>query len=398
MKYSMELRLEPAEHFLHVSGKIEEAEGSCFYLNENFTLLKARSGGKEIPFIMEKEMPRPPFDQVSRPVFFHTESREIEFEYEGYLPEAIAEVNRISRDEVELASYSGWYPKPDHIDTVFDFEVKLSLPEGYEVVSNGRCLPDGRIVSIVPDFDIAIFASPLLKRFTREEGQAKISFLCPADMLPQMERRAKEILWANRFFTEKFGALSNQADKVELVNVFRPSGGWGYKRGNASFVSADWGRKEQRYQGDFHELAHGWWSVASIQTNDWINEGGAEFSAFSAARALYGEEYAKRQVEEYLKGIREAKEETSIVDTGPDSPERYVNHYYKTTVMYLRAQERFGGERVFGLLKKVFQTYQKTRNADTAGFLSLCDGDMRSFFEPYLFEKSWKRAMLEPSV
>ncbi len=398
MKYTMELTLEPARHFLHVLGKIEAAEGGCFYLNESFTLLRAESGGRKIPFVMEKGMPHPPFDQVSRPVFFHTENREVEFEYEGYLPGAIAGVNQISRDEVELASYSGWYPKPENPDIVFDFEIKLSLPEGYEIASNGRCLPDGRIVSAAPDFDIAVFASPILKRFTCEEEQAKISFLCPADMLPQMERRAKEILWANRFFAEKFGGLSNQADKVELVSVFRPSGGWGYKRGNASFVSADWGRKEQRYQGDFHELAHGWWSIASVQTNDWINEGGAEFSAFSAARALYGEAYAEQRVEEYLKEIRESGGKTSIVDTGPDSPERYVNHYYRTTVMYLRAQERFGAERVFGLLKKVFQTYQNTRNADTAGFLSLCDSDMRPFFERYLFAKNWEQEVRDPSA
>lgn len=390
MKYYLELRIEPENHFLHVSGKIEDAESSRFYLNENFTLLHAESEGSEIAVTMEKDQPHPAFDSVSRPIVFDTAATEISFEYEGFLPERIADVNQIDADVVELASYSGWYPKPKELDTLFDFEVELHLPAGYEIASNGRCEEDGRIVSTAREFDIVIFASRLVKRFTYEAGAVKCSFLCPPDLLPQMESRAEDILWANRFFTEKYGALSGQGGASEIVSVFRPNGGWGYKRGNASFVSAEWGRKEKQYQGDFHELAHGWWSIANVRTNDWINEGGAEFSAFSAARARYGEEYGKQQVKKYLEEIESSDSETSIVEVGPDSPDRYLNHYFKTTVMYLLAQKRFGEERLFGLLRQVFQTYQNTQEATTEGFLALCDAEMKPFFEECLFARDWK--------
>lgn len=199
------------------------------------------------------------------------------------------------------------------------------------------------------------------------------------------------MIWANRFFTEKFGGLSHRAGGTEIVSTFRPGGGWGYKRGNASFVSVEWGRKEKQYQGDFHELAHGWWSIANVQTDDWINEGGAEFSAFSATRRLYGEKYAAKKIAEYLEEIGKSDGKVSIVDTSADSPDRYVNHYFKTTVMYLGAEKRFGEERVFALLRKVFQRYRDARDAATEGFLSLCDSDMRPFFEQYLFADDWSK-------
>lgn len=217
MKYCLTARIDPAKQFLHVSGRIEDPESGLFYLNENFTLLYAGSNGKAVSAVMERDKPHPAFDTVSRPVLFHTDGDDIEFEYEGYIPEKIADV----------------------------------------------------------------------------------------------------------------------------------------------------------------------------RTNDWINEGGAEFSAFSAARRLYGEEYGKQQTEKYLKGIREAGGGASIAETGPDSPDRYVNHYFKTTVMYLAAQREFGEERLFGLLKKVFEAYRESRDATTEKFLALCDGDMRAFFEKYLFTTDW---------
>jgi len=392
MRYDLDVSIEPASHYLHVRGKIEGAGSNTYYLNENFTLLGAWSMGEKIGFTMDKNRPRPAFDSVSRPVFFDTENHEIEFEYEGTIQGIIVDVNQISEDIVELASYAGWYPKPGNPDAVFDFQVDLHLPEGYEIASNGKCMDGGRIVSTAKEFDIAVFASNRLERFTYEKDNVVCSFLCPSDMIPQMKQRAEDLLWANRFFTEKFGDLSDQAGGTEIVSTFRPGGGWGYKRGNVSFVSAKWGRKEKQYQGDFHELAHGWWSIADVTTaNDWINEGGAEFSAFSAARRLYGGEYAEKKIAEYLEEIDNSDGRISIVNTASDSEYRYLNHYFKTTVMYLNAEKVFGEERVFALLREVFRRYRDTCNATTECFLALCDSDMKLLFERYLFADDWSK-------
>lgn len=389
MKYHLDVSIEPSKHYLHVKGRIENACSNTFYLNENFTVLRTSSNGQSIAFFMDKEQPHPPFDMVSRPIAFDTPNDTIEFEYEGIITEPIAEVNQIDEHTIELASYSGWYPKPEILDTLFDFAVELHLPEGYEIASNGRCMENGRVVSTVPSDDIVIFASNAVERFTYESGNVKCVFLCPSDMIEQMEHRAEELVWANNFYTEKYGTLDTGSG-TEIISVFRPSGGWGYKRGNASFVSADWGRKDHHYQGDFHELAHGWWSIANIEKEDWINEGGAEFSAFSAAKQLYGPEYAESRYAEYLAEIEKADCHVSIVDTDNLSEYRYLNHYIKTTVMFVNAQKAFGEDRVFALLRDVFQKYKETRGAAAEGFLALC-GDMRPFFEKYLFAVDWEK-------
>ncbi len=209
----------------------------------------------------------------------------------------------------------------------------------------------------------------------------------PIAEVNQIDEHTIELVWANIFYTEKYGTLDTGSG-TEIISVFRPNGGWGYKRGNASFVSADWGRADRHYQGDFHELAHGWWSIADVIKEDWINEGGAEFSAFSATQQLYGPEYAEKKYGEYLAEIEKSDCNVSIVDTDNLSEYRYLNHYIKTTVMLVNAQKAFGEDRVFALLRDVFQKYKGNRNAATAGFLSLC-GDMRPFFEKYLFAVDW---------
>ncbi len=388
LKYDLDVSIEPAKHYLHVKGRIEGIDGAL-YLNENFTLLHTSSNGQNISCSMDREQPHPPFDMVSRPITFGTSNDTVEIEYEGVIAETIAEINQIDAHTVELASYSGWYPKPKILNTLFDFAVNLHLPKGYEIASNGRCMENGCIVSAAPSDDIVIFASDQVERFAYQSGNVRCTFLCPSDMLGPMEHRAKELVWANNFFTEKYGALDTDGG-TEIVSVFRPSDGWGYKRGNASFVSSDWGRADCHYQGDFHELAHGWWGIANITKDDWINEGGAEFSAFSAARQLYGLEYAEKKYAEYLAEIEKVNCNVSIVDTDNLSEYRYLNHYIKTTVMFVNAQKNFGEEKVFGLLRDVFQQHKGNRSATTEGFLSLC-GDMRPFFEKYLFAADWKK-------
>ena len=395
MKYFLKVTIEPSSHYIHVKGKIEDMPGNTLYLNENFTILWVKADNRDATFTMDKTAPHPEFDQVSRPVLFETESKSIEFEYEGCIDEVIFDVNQIDEDLVELASYAGWYFKPD-LGTVFDFDVVLNLPPGYELASNGTIHFPNHITSSDSDTsDIVLFASNQVKRVVFDEGVIKLVFLCPDEMLPNMERRAKDIAKANAFFTEKFGEITVRPANEEIISVFRPRGGWGYKRGKATFMSSEHSKNKTEFTGDIHELAHGWWSIANVATNDWINEGGAEFSAYAASKLLYGSTYAEQLVKKYIDGIHKTESETSIVDTTSASPDRYVNHYYKTTMMLIKASKLFGEEAVFSLLKNLYQRYAGTRNATTEGFLALCNPEMRAYFEKMLVAVDWKDIDLE---
>lgn len=390
MNYCLGICIDPLNHTLYVKGKIKNSVCHEYYLNENFVILGAWSKGEKIPFRMQREEPHPAFDVVSRPVIFETQNDEVEFEYEGKIPEMIADINHIDQHIIELASYSGWYPKPKDSTAVFDFALTVKFPDGYEVASNGKCLDGGKIRSITKENDIVLFASDLVKRFEYIAGSVTCTFLCPSYLIPKIEQWAKNLVTANELFSQTFGRRDT-GDGTEIVSVFRPRGGWGYKRGNATFRSAEGDGKEDQDPEDFHELAHGWWCIANVETDDWINEGGAEFSAYLASKEILGENYAWRYRAQCMDKIRGSVDHTSIADTDYKSASRYLNHYIKTTVMYLNAQKQFGDERVFGLLKKVYTNYKNTRNATTSNFLSLCDKDMQNFFRTYLFATDWNQ-------
>ncbi|WMJ22472.1 hypothetical protein RBG61_10805 [Paludicola sp. MB14-C6] len=389
MKYFLEVYFEPIRHYIHVKGMIHNSVSNKFYLNENFTILNATSKCEKIAFHMNKEQPHPAFDKVSRPIIFDTENNEIEFEYEGTVPEIIADINQIDENIIELSSYSGWYPKPANFEVDFDFELNIKLPKGYEVVSNGKIVDYEHIISVQKETDIALFASNEVERYEYDESNVKCTFLCPSEMIEQLEQRAKDIIQANKIFVETFGNLDMKSGVTEIVSVFRPRGGWGYKRGNVTFLSAELGKKEKQYKYDYHELAHGWWKIANVTTDDWINEGGAEFSAYVAAKHIYGAPYAQKYISNCIEEITKSNDNVSIVDTDYQSQQRYLNHYIKPTIMHINAQKIFGDKRVFDLLKKVFTKYQNTQNATTYDFLSLCDDDMRIYYEKYLFANDW---------
>ena len=57
-----------------------------------------------------------------------------------------------------------------------------------------------------------------------------------------MSNRAKDIAKDNSYFKEKFSEIQIQSAKKEIFSVFRPRGGWGYKRGNATFMSCEFNK------------------------------------------------------------------------------------------------------------------------------------------------------------
>lgn len=394
MKYWLDIKIEPCRHYIKVKCKITDKNSDTFYLNGNFDILSAYSDGNKIAYKMDKTAPHPDFDNVSYPVIFNTEADNIEIEYEGFITEIIADINQIDEDIIELASYSGWYPKSKSLKSIFMFDIRLTLPDGYELISNVEIHDYSHIISTSSQDDIVIFASNKIKRYIFNHGDMKLIFLAPEDMCDGLAKRASDTAEANRFFTEHFGDIFGKSGKNEIVSVFRPRGGWGYKRGNASFMSCEWGKNETKFKVDFHELAHSWWGIADCSSNDWINEGGAEFSAFSAAKYIYGEQYACSIIQDYISQIRKSVDEEAIVDSTPDSQYRYLNHYIKTTVMFVKACEQFGEKSILDLLKKLYVKFAAESNATTNEFLNLCNPDMRDFFAKLLFEKGWKKINL----
>lgn len=415
MHYKLQAVIRPDQHFVKVSGVlsgVEEQQGR-FYLNENMEILSASADGQEIAFVMDREGERQPVDTVSRPVTFDNRGETFGLSYQGILPDVMAEVNGVQEGLVELCYYSGWYPKPARMGEMFTYALDLVLPKDYEVAANGNIeeysapeikTPDTplldtlrpeekcvRIVSAGPVEDIAIFASNHVKRLHYCLKGLDMTFLCPEEFVEGIEKRAGDIADANHFYVEKYGELPANSAASQIVSVFRPAPGWAYKRNHVSFLSADQLKEDNgQYRLDFHELAHGWWSVGDKEKADWINEAGAEFSAYAAAKAIYGPAFTEPYLADCRHKILEAGSVESIMASGFGSPYRGLNHYTKTTMMYILAAGRFGEERMFALLRRLYQEFQETKNAVTDDFLCLCDTDMRQFFVTALFAEDWE--------
>ena len=191
--------------------------------------------------------------------------------------------------------------------------------------------------------------------------------------------------------------------------VYSPRSGWGYSRIPMFVVSEEYGLSltghefglARDFHGNGHELSHFWWMIANPDLpDDWINEGLAEFSAFRLSKFFYGEEFAKELIQEYQKHAVESGTETSIVETEADSPDRYINRYEKTTLLFIEARHRFG-DRLDQVFKSLYSTFRGTREATTEAFFEAVkehlgdEGDR--FFREGLHRKNWS-AMSESAI
>ena len=439
MKYDLNIKIIPKEHYIKVKGSITDISipngVNVFYLNENFKINRLTSNQKDIEFRHDKDKPCPLYDVTSRPVILKTPAKELEFEYDGYIPEITNYINQIDEDIVELSSYSGWYPKEimftDNTETFepridggnFEFKLTVELPSEYVFTANGEVknIDNSSDVSIYnvssygDDFDIAVFASNKVIKIEKSLNDITVSSICPPIMEKKNTLKLDKLIEGQERITELLG---KPIKKQSMCFINRPRGGWGYMR--TAFVSMpgiadendewfkDLSEKSMTLSigGDLHELAHGWWSIASsTDCNDWINEGGAEFTMLAVLKDMLKLEDYSSLIEkhEYIKHINELASESAISETKTEEWDaRYENRYEKTAIMYIGAEIRFGRENLFKFLREFYEQNKTVRTANTAKFLDVCEKvlgeEAREYFNWLLNAKGWKSIDIQKDI
>ncbi len=126
--------------------------------------------------------------------------------------------------------------------------------------------------------------------------------------------------------------------------------------------------------------------------DDWINEGLAEFSALRISGDLFGKAFAEMRSGEYQQNARESQTPDAIAETQNSSPDREVNRYDKTTLLFLEAQRRFGQESLDRVFKALYTRFAETHNATRASFLEevvkQMGKDAETFFREALYRKN----------
>ena len=413
MKYNLNVKIIPKEHYIKVEGNIQDIEHengvSQFYLNENFKISKLSCKGNDVEYIHDKDAPRPLYDLISRPVILKTPvNGELEFEYEGCIPEITNDINQIDEDIVELAIYSGWFPK-NLIDKDFEFKVIVELPAEYILSANGKITEVESdkskkiyaIDSYGEGIDIVLFASNKVVNCEKSADGVSIRCVCPPNMKNFMIQKIDALIEAQRRVSSLLGKI---AEEYSMCFTYRPRGGWGYGRGSLVMMPGGDGDEEMimtgspadHIGGDLHELAHSWWCIASFDTEDWINEGGAEYTMISTLKDMLGHEDYFELIGklEYIKHITELESDFAISETRTDEWDaRYVNRYEKTAIMYIGAELRFGKANLFKFLREFYEQNKIGRNATTERFLDLCEKIMgkeaREYFNWLLSAKGW---------
>ncbi len=407
--YRIKVRIEPALHRLEAETWIQQPPSSRFYLQKGFTLRQATVEGRAVKFHTDSSAARSMFAQLGTPTVVEAENpRQLYLKYDGEIKEAIWECNMMGPDLVELALYSAWFPLFEGWKE-FSFEMEANTPASYQATTNSQLQKQwkelGRTVtswtSYAPGIDMVLFASPRLheQKGGSKDFQAEVYYdrLSPDVMKTMLERLLKA--------KERLSSLYGPPQvKGMLRLVYSPRNGQGYSRIPLIIVSEERTKQSlseqlgeaRDFRHNCHELAHFWWILADPNTpDDWINEGLAEFSAFRISEEIFGKGFAEMRLGDYRQNASESKTSEAIAETEQSSPDREVNRYDKTALMFLEAQRRFGAEPLDKVLRALYLRFAGNHQATTALFLDEVERQMgkeaQTFFHETLYRKDSKK-------
>lgn len=313
----------------------------------------------------------------------------LELNYSGNLGWEPDSKGGITESDVELALYSTWFPQLNGIKE-FSHDLTLSLPSDFQAVSNGnleeQSVDDHWVTYRWADRqgdaieDINVLAS---KRFNSFEIDGKSGFSVKIYGANLKEDLAEELLQSTdrvlQFYSECFGPLPGNHREVTMAIM--PREGQSYSRLPLFVLSEKWvtnsKNKNEAPQVIAHELAHFWWNKADTNsTDDWINEGLAEYGSFLAVENAFGTEKADKLYEEALLAVAGHKFEKPIAQTY--RTEEGGNYFYPLGILtFSLLRDTLGDEIFFRILRKLLKigNSRKVTTEDVASLARRYGGD-----------------------
>ena len=80
-----------------------------------------------------------------------------------------------------------------------------------------------------------------------------------------------------------------------------------------------------------------------------------------------------RLLASFVQDASECTTKVSILETDSKSPDRYVNHYEKTSLLLSVLEQRHGAAAMEAFLRSVYQAFKGTRTARTPEVLALLE-------------------------
>ena len=347
LSHQMDVTVEPATSSLVVVDNVQirltrRAAKYRFYLSPKFKVSNISVAESSVPFqrvqengesLVEVELGRPR-DKDLELVWAYSGTIKAPVKGEGGLSFVRGEESegRISEEGVYLAPQSGWYP--DHPESLASFDLKVSLPEPFVAVSQGRLAErrtaDGREISVweaTAEADGLVLVANRFKKSSLKLGDINISaFFLEGDM-----DKAGMFLGAASKYIGTYSELLGQYPytRFDIVQNFFSTGHgmpgftllgpYVIKRGHASLKPG--------YLD--HEIVHCWWgnyvfvpwgkgnwceALTSYWTNYYQRELNGDASAAAEYRKLTSLKYAVRVAAEQDYPLRQFRTKRTASD------------------------------------------------------------------------------------
>jgi aminopeptidase N len=305
----------------------------------------------------------------------------------------------------EPAGADVWYPVNGHPLDKATYTLDITVPEPYEVVSNGQLDSVARSTGAAGNPSTITFTwqnreptASYLVMFhaadldvTFDEGPGGITLIeaFPPN-LPEQQRilfnRVPEMV---EVFTTLFGpfpfdSLGNTVFADSTLNgAFETQGMIGY---DLSAVSE---------RTIAHEIAHQWFgdSVSPARWQDiWLNEGFARYSEILWAEAAHGPGAARSALQRQIAGFATAsrtEDGTGVMIGDPGADHLFTEVVYAGGAVFLHElRQRLGDETFFQLLQEWAARYRYS-TATTDDFIALAEEvsgeDLDDFFTDWLY-------------
>lgn len=397
-----------AEAVLKAQTPIMDAGTIRIYLHDEFTIHNVSAEGNNLNFIIPEEVKKKPmYSPSAKPIEIDLPQadntngfQEIKIVYSGPISRTINRVNLISEPLTELALYCSWYPLLDDKQT-FTYSLEVTLPEDQKTVSDGvlcgETKESGKITRIYerrsPGGDIPLIASNNIKVKVRESAAIKAEIYYREIDDQEVDSALGQAIRAASILTEMLG---DPVNKGRLTVVYSPRGGWGYSRiplilGSEKTYKTRLQNRDgivDNFHGLAHEIGHFWWSIAdSSSSQDWINEGLAEWSSLYVLEQVFGREEVNKILNNYRTEILGLNSAKPLLQTKRDDFRiAYILFYEKGAYIFEMLRTKLGDDRLFSVLKKFYQKNCGRRGAVTSDLVSDIVDEGGEEIRPFLNE------------
>src|SRR5215204_289412 len=305
----------------------------------------------------------------------------------------------------EPAGSDVWYPVNGHPLDKATYTLAITVPEPYQVVSNGQLDSVARSTgaagnpsTITYTWDnqeptasylVMFHAADLDVTFGEGPGGITLIEAFPPDLADQERVLFERVPEMVEVFTELFGpypfaSLGNTVFADSPLNAALETQGMiGYDRSAVNERTIA------------HEIAHQWFgdSVSPARWQDiWLNEGFARYSEILWAEAAHGAEAAEAALQRQIAGfatVSRTEDGTGVLIGDPGAEHLFTEvPYAGGAVLLSELRQRLGDETFFKLLQQ-WATRNRYSNATSDDFIALAEEisgqELDAFFTDWLY-------------